>query len=504
MTTDSINALVWKEDLELPHPTGTDKQADKERLLKTLDRHPVYIPLSVVRELPALLRGANYSISVAVGWDGLCYRVISLNPAGLYGVAIDLGSTNIAGRLLDLQSGRLLQSVQVSNPQLAFGSDILTRMFYAESARDNALHVVLAGAVSGLIRDLIEARDVSSRDVVAVTIAGNTVMTHFLLDLPTDNIPVSPYVPAIHAPGFIRCDEFGDSLVLGVNREALVYVFPGTGSYVGGDLVAGVLASGLYLSHGPQALIDVGTNAEVAVGCKDWILVGAGAAGPAFDEGVARAGRRAAPGAIYHADIEPSTARVAVKTFDNLPPNGICGSGMVSLVAGLYKAGLIDNRGAFIPGEAITPEVGGQYAFVVHDDGTNRIVLTQDDIDTFMLTKAAMFTLFYVLIGSVGITFDDIGRLYLTGALGTGIDHDAAITLGLIPDFPMDRVEAITNSSVLGAEALLLNRALLRDIDTITGLITYKEMNEDGEFMREFLSARFIPHTEPHRLKVHR
>ncbi|MBF0609159.1 MAG: ASKHA domain-containing protein [Candidatus Magnetobacterium sp. LHC-1] len=500
MAITNINALVWKEDIELSHPTEVDKQADTERLLQGINRHPVYIPLGIVRQLPALLRASDYSISVAMGWDGHCYRVISLNPAVLFGVAIDLGSTNIAGRLVDIQSGRLLQTSQASNPQLAFGSDILTRMFYAASAKDNALHVVLVEAVRALIRDLVDAGGVSSQDVVAVTIAGNTVMTHFLLDLPTDNIPVSPYVPAIHAPGFIR----GDELALGINGEALVYVFPGTGSYVGGDLVAGVLATGLYLSDRPQVLIDVGTNAEVAVGCKDWILVGAGAAGPAFDEGVARAGRRAAPGAIYHVDIEPATARVTVRTFDGLPPDGICGSGMVSLVASLYRAGLIDNRGAFVPGEAIISDAQGQYAFVIHDDGTNRIVINQGDIDTFMLTKAAMFTLFYVLIGSVGVTFDDIGRLYLTGALGTGIDPDAAITLGLIPDFPKDRVEAITNSSVLGAEALLLDRSLLKDIDTITGLITYKEMNEDGEFMREFLSARFIPHTEPGRLKVRR
>ncbi|MBF0336953.1 MAG: DUF4445 domain-containing protein [Nitrospirae bacterium] len=500
MTITNINALVWKEDIELPYPTEVDKQADTERLLQGINRHPVYIPLGITRELPTLLRASNYSISVSMGWDGHCYRVISLNPAVLCGVAIDLGSTNIAGRLVDMQSGRLLQTSQASNPQLAFGSDILTRMFYATSAKDNALHVVLAEAVRTLIRDLVDAQGVSPRDVVAVTIAGNTVMTHFLLDLSTDNIPVSPYVPAIHAPGFIR----GDELPLGINSEALVYVFPGTGSYVGGDLVAGVLATGLYLSDRPQVLIDVGTNAEVAVGCKDWILVGAGAAGPAFDEGVARAGRRAAPGAIYHVDIEPVTARVTVRTFDDLPPDGICGSGMVSLVASLYKAGLIDNRGAFIPAEAIISDAQGQYAFVIDDDGTHRIVINQGDIDTFMLTKAAMFTLFYVLIGSVGVTFDDIGRLYLTGALGTGIDPDAAITLGLIPDFPKDRVKAITNSSVLGAEALLLNRSLLQDINTITGLITYKEMNEDGEFMREFLSARFIPHTEPSRLKVQR
>ncbi|MBF0537349.1 MAG: DUF4445 domain-containing protein [Nitrospirae bacterium] len=494
-----INALVWQEDIELPQPSGVDKLADKERLLQGINRPTVYIPLGVVRELPALLRGSDYSISVAIGWDGYFYRVISLNPTALYGVAIDIGSTNITGHLVELKLGIQVQSRQILNPQLAFGADILTRMHYAVSSRDNALHVVLVEAISGLISDLVEAQGVSTQDVVAVTIAGNTVMTHFLLDLPVDNIPVSPYVPAMHAPGFVKSDE----LALGIHPEALVYVFPNAGSYVGGDLVAGVLATGLYLGHGPRVLIDVGTNAEIAVGCKDWILVGAGAAGPAFDEGVARAGKRAAPGAIYHVEIEPSTARVDVWTFDNLPPDGICGSGMVSLVASLYKAGLIDNRGAFVPGEAITSDANGQYGFVIYDDGKNRIMINQSDIDTFMLTKAAMFTLFYVLIGSVGVSFGDIERLYLAGALGTGIDPDAAITLGLIPDFPKDRVEAITNSSVLGAEALLLNRTLLQDIDTITGLITYKEMNEDGDFMREFLSARFIPHTEPDRLKVH-
>ncbi|MBF0345208.1 MAG: DUF4445 domain-containing protein [Nitrospirae bacterium] len=496
---DTNNALVWRENVVLSPPTEVDKQADKERFLSVLNRSPVHVPLKTLRELPAFIRQADYSLSAAIGWDGCHYKVISLNPSALYGVAIDLGSTNIVARLIDLEQGTMTTTCHVPNPQLAFGSDILTRMFYAISTGDNVLHVVLTEAINQLIEDLVKAQGVTMYDVVAVTVAGNTVMTHFLLDLPVGNIPVSPYVPAIHAPGFVSPQD----LDLKINPEAIVYVFPGTGSYVGGDLVSGVLATGLHLGQSPRVLVDVGTNAEIAVGCKDWILVGAGAAGPAFDEGVAKIGKRAGPGVIYDVAIDPSTYRVELKTFDNLPPEGICGSGMVSLVASLYKTGLIDNHGTFISGRTGLPDVDGKLGFVIHDDGMRVIAINQTDIETFMFTKAAMFTLFYVLIGSVGLTFSDIERLYLTGALGTGIDPDAAKTLGLIADFPKVRVVAITNSSVEGAQALLLNRRLLEDINTITGLITYKEMNEDGDFMREFLSARFIPHTEPERLRVH-
>ncbi|MBF0565492.1 MAG: DUF4445 domain-containing protein [Nitrospirae bacterium] len=506
----ALAPLVWRVKVSLTPPSDTDKQADVERLTGALDGNPFYcslhcpvrIPLTLARKLPAVLRESGFDLSVVLGWDGTGCRVLSFNPAGLYGIAMDVGSTNVTAQLVDLDSGEVLSTLISPNPQSIYGADVLTRMFYAISNGGESLHKALIAGVNGIVEDLMADCGANTDDVMAVSIAGNTIMTHFLLNLPVENIPVTPYVPAIHAPGFVSPGDFG----LEVNPEAVVYVFPSTGSYVGGDIVAGILATGLYGGDTPSALIDVGTNAEIAIGSKDWILVGAGAAGPAFDEGVADIGKRACPGAVYAVNIDGASYAATLKTFGGLPPEGLCGSAMVSLVAELHRVGLIDDRGCFISGKAgITTAgtEGDEPAYVLYDDaGGRRLILSQKDVDNFMRTKAASFTLFYVLTGTLGLTFGDIERVYVTGALGTGIDPKAAVRLGLIPDFPENRLVFLDNTSLKGAEALLLNRHLLDDVRCITSLITYKQMNEDGDFMREFLSACFIPHSEPGKLKV--
>lgn len=504
--TTALAPLVWRVKVRLTPPSDTDKQADVERLMEALGDCsppcPVYIPLKLARKLPAVLRQIGFDISLALGWDGTGCRVLSFNPARLLGIAMDVGSTNITAQLIDLDSGEVLSTLISPNPQSIYGADVLTRMFYAISNGIEALHEAIAEGVNGIVEGLVNVCGLNTDDIMAVSIAGNTIMTHFLLNLTVENIPVSPYVPAIHAPGFVNPGDFG----LKVNPEAVVYVFPSTGSYVGGDIVAGILATGLYRGDTPSALIDVGTNAEIAIGSRDWILVGAGAAGPAFDEGVAGIGKRACPGAVYAVNIDEASYAATLKTFGELPPEGLCGSAMVSLVAELHRVGLIDDRGCFISGKSgltsIGPE-GDEPAYILYDDASGgRLILYQKDIDNFMRTKAASFTLFYVLTGTVGLTFGDVGRVYVTGALGTGIDPKAAVRLGLIPDFPEDRLVFLDNTSLKGAEALLLNRHLLDDVRHITSLITYKEMNEDGVFMKEFLSACFIPHTDPGKLKV--
>jgi uncharacterized 2Fe-2S/4Fe-4S cluster protein (DUF4445 family) len=321
-------------------------------------------------------------------------------------------------------------------------------------------------------------------------------MTHFLLGLDIGTIPVDPFVPVVRMPGFFTASE----LSLDINPEASVYVFPNAGSYVGGDIASGILASGMFRSDDVSILIDVGTNAEVVIGNREWMIVGAGAAGPALEEGICRIGRRAKKGIVY--DFEIRGRVVACKTFDEGRPEGICGSGMISLLYELYQAGMVDKSGALMPGEHVSG-IGGERTFAIScESGPDELSITQAEIHNFMKSKAAMFTLLLVLTRSVGVSFGDIANVYVSGALGTGIDPAKAAGIGMLPAWPRGIVKPLGNSSLAGARMLLTDAGLVDAVNDVIGKITYKHMHDDPEFMKEFRGAVFIPHTNPELLKV--
>jgi uncharacterized 2Fe-2S/4Fe-4S cluster protein (DUF4445 family) len=246
-------------------------------------------------------------------------------------------------------------------------------------------------------------------------------------------------------------------------------------------------------------LIDVGTNAEVVIGNRDWMIVGAGAAGPALEEGIIRIGKRAKKGIVY--DVEITGNAVSCKTFDQAAPEGICGSGMVSLLYELYQAGMIDKNSMLIESDHVTT-VGGEKAFSIACGCHEALYITQNELQSFMKSKAAMFTLLLTLTRAVGISFRDIKAVYVSGALGTGIDAKKAIGIGMLPAWPAELVKPLGNSSLDGARMLLTDVGLVDTADVVAEKITYKPMQDDPEFMKEYLGAVFIPHTNPEMLKV--
>jgi uncharacterized 2Fe-2S/4Fe-4S cluster protein (DUF4445 family) len=243
----------------------------------------------------------------------------------------------------------------------------------------------------------------------------------------------------------------------------------------------------------------VGTNAEIALGCRDWIMVGAGAAGPALEGGISGIGMRAQEGAVCRAEAEKGDIRLF--SIGDREPQGICGSGMISLISCLYTTGIIDGQGRLSVRSPRVREEEGERLFVLHESPKGRLVLMEKEIENFLRSKAAMFASLMVTVSSVGLGFREIEKFYISGALGTGIDPDKAVSLGMLPDVERERIIPLGNSSLKGAEMLLLNRELTEEVETITGLITYREMNTDGEFMREFPAALFIPHTNPEVLR---
>jgi len=494
MTTKHMTTFIFKKTISLPLPSDNDRRAQDQRIRDTLGLGPINIPLSVLKRAPALVN-TDAPLSCIIGKTPAGLKLIDLGIERSFSVALDLGTTNLVALLYD-NIGRkdvLLKSRE--NPQVEFGSDIMTRMHRTMSGNSEEVYEVLLNGINGLIFDLCREAGVNTRELHAMTVAGNTVMTHFFLGLDISTIPVDPFLPVVRAPGFFTASE----LSIDISPEAVIYIFPNAGSYVGGDITAGILVSGMAQTDRISILIDVGTNAEVVIGNRDWLIVGAGAAGPALEEGIIRIGKRAKKGIVY--DVEIKSGNIFCKTFDQARPEGICGSGMVSLLYELYQAGMIDKSGTLAEGEHITT-IEGERAFSIACDCHDALYITQNEIQNFMKSKAAMFTLLLTLIRSVGISFADIGAVYVSGALGTGIDAKKAVGIGLLPNWPADIVKPLGNSSLDGARLLLTDSGLIETINAIAEKITYKPMQDDPEFMKEYLGAVFIPHTNPELLKV--
>ncbi len=489
-----MTSLIFQKTIILPPPSDNDQRAHDQRLRDSLGLDRLHIPLSLLRSVHSVI-SAKRQLTCIIGRAGSGHALIDIDRSRSFSVALDLGTTNLVALLYDNMEQKDVLIRSLENPQIEYGSDILTRMHHAMTGNGEDVYRVLRNGVNTLIASLCRGAGINGRDIHGMAVAGNTVMTHFFLGLDISTIPVAPWVPVVRTPGFFTASELG----LDMNSEASLYVFPNAGSYVGGDITAGIIATGMHDSDKPSILVDVGTNAEVVIGNKEWMIVGAGAAGPALEEGISRIGRRAKKGIVY--DIEIRDDGISCKTFDRGRPEGICGSGMVSLLYELYTAGIIDQTGVLTGKRNIT-EVEGEKAFSIDCDCEDALFITQGEIQNFMRSKAAMFTLLLTLTRSVGVSFRDIERVFVSGALGTGIDVKKAAGIGMMPAWPADIVKPMGNTSLAGCRMLLRDSNLAEAANRLVDKITYKHMHDDPEFMKEFMGAVFLPHTNPELLKV--
>jgi len=510
--SNSVNKgpLVFSLRLAVPLPSPSDKTADTDRLLQALSAagyNNVSIPLDIARRLPPELRknellkdellkdDCELALAMGPGERGL--KVLDIGERRIYGIALDIGSTTLEASLFDLADGKKIDEKSAGNPQAAFGADVLTRVQLSMMGEYKKIARLLTDGVNRLIVDLCGANDISADNIFALTVAGNTIVSHFFLGLEVNNIPVSPYVPAVNKPMICSAGETGTA----INKNAVVYVFPNSGSYVGGDIISGILYCGIHREESPVLFVDVGTNVEITLGCRDWLMVGAGAAGPALEGGIAHIGKRAEPGTISRVKIDKAGHEIKLDVISDIEPAGICGSGLIDLISEMFSAGVIDQAGRFTENAGRIVETDGVKAYLLHKSDQTELFLTEPEIKNFLLSKAAMFSFLYVFVRSVGLTFGDIGKIYVAGALGCGINPISAINIGMLPDVPLERFVQLGNSSLRGAEMLLLNRDLLSEIDGIAAMITYREMNEDSELMSILQGAMFIPHTDPLMLK---
>jgi len=504
---------VAKCHLKVDPPSLADNTTDFERLQRELVRQHgitgLVASLPVMRKLAGALRAEDWEVTAVVEKGTWASpqgppRLVDIRPGDTtehtLGLAIDIGTTTNVVYLVDLQSKALLGRASAYNGQISCGEDVISRIIYSQRPGGlEHLQQLVLNTLNGLIDELLAAHGASPEDVYFATVAGNPTMIHLFLGLDPRHIRLEPYIPTVNHPPPVRAGELG----LRIHPEATVDCLPGVGAYVGADITAGVLRSRMSEEEPITLFIDVGTNGELVLGNKDWLISCACSAGPAFEGSGVVSGMRATVGAIQEVWINPQTFEPTYETIGNAPPKGICGSGMISLLGEMFITGVIDKSG-HVNRSLDTPRVregpgGGEYvvAWAAETEDKKRdIVLTEVDIQNLLRAKAAIYAGMNVLATSVGLELEDIERILIGGAFGKYIDIEKAIEIGLLPDMPWDRFAYLGNTSVQGAYLCLLcpeHRAMVREI---ASKMTYLELSADNSFMNAFTSALFLPHTD--------
>ena len=504
---------VEKRYLALPEPTSMDHLPDVTRLVSFLklncDEHRLAVDLPVIRKIPDLLREGGFKVTATLArpvQDGRKTRIINIQPGDTtdrnFAIAMDIGTTTVYGQLVDLRSGDVLSQCGDFNGQISYGEDVISRIVYAEKSGGlEKLHEVVIGTVNKLIRKMIKRAAVDPDMISTITLAGNTTMTQLLLKVNPRYIRRSPYVPASTLYPPIRAVDLG--MALGDHVTALVY--PAVSSYVGGDIVAGVMGSGMYRTDEMTLFMDIGTNAEIVIGNRDWLACAACSAGPAFEGGGVQHGMRAARGAIEDFSIDPVSLEPMIVTVGNVRPRGICGSGLITMVAALFEAGVINNSGKFNR-DLDTPRIRqteGIYEYVLaraEDTQIDRaVVLTEIDIENLIRAKGAVYSGCVTLLSEVGMSMEDVDRIILAGGFGSYVNLEKAMTIGLLPEMDPGRITFVGNGSLLGAKMSSLTNRIRKDVVEVTRKMTNFELSETVSYMDHYVAALFLPHTDMNR-----
>ncbi len=502
---DRLDPMVRKICLSVPPPSLEDNRGDVDRVLDTLAKREGIeapsVPLSLAARISAVLYESDFMMTLVLAQSRRGWDVIDVEPGDTqgahWGMAVDLGSTNMVFYLVDLSRGMLVARRAVENPQVRHGEDILSRIHECREPEGlKKLQQLTVEAFNGEIAAILEARGIDSRHLYAFSVAGNTTMAHLLLGLSPLRICREPYIPVVNRPDICQAREIG----LAGNERAVLYVLPNVGSYVGGDVLAGILVSRLHDEDEVSILVDVGTNAEIVLGSRQWLMVAAGAAGPALEGGVVKCGMRAAEGAIETVRIDRRSLKPSYRTIGDVMPLGLCGSGLIDLMAELFLSRVIDEKGRIVAQSPYVVDCDGAAAYQVassDESGTGEaIVLTELDINNLLRTKGAMYTALTVITRNAGISFQDLKRFHVAGTFGAYIDPRMAVTIGMVPDIPIDRYSYLKESAGMGACLCLCAREKREELDAICGKITYMELNVNGDFMNLLNAAMFIPHTD--------
>lgn len=483
--------------LALDPPTIHDNISDLERIKKALDDqgiHNMRFSHNFVSSMSKALRDANWKVNLAYT-DNL--EAFALSPAECmneYGIAVDIGTTTVVLYLINCYDGSLVDVGMTYNSQMRFGDDVITRIVHAtEGGGTNELRHAIVGDINDMLLPVLEKNSVNKNNVVAAVIAGNTTMSQLFWGLDPSSIREEPYIPTINIFPVWRAG----TAKVSINPQSPVYTMPSVGSYVGGDIVAGILASGMHRSPEIALFMDIGTNGEIAVGNNEWLITAACSMGPCFEGSGIRHGMRATEGAIESVKIDPLTFEPTLGTIGNAGPAGICGSGMIDAISELFFTGIIDQKGKFakdLKTDRLRTEDEGP-EFVLYKGELKDIVLSQADIENVIRAKAAIYAGVSVLLKEVGLSLDIVERVYIAGGFGNYLNIDKTIMIGMLPDLPREKFSFIGNTSIAGAYLCLLSQKMRQEAEDIAGKMTYIELSVSREFMDEYMSALFLPHT---------
>jgi uncharacterized 2Fe-2S/4Fe-4S cluster protein (DUF4445 family) len=495
--------------IELPEPNAQDHLPDVTRLISHLKlahgEGRITANLEVIRKIPDILRASDFKVTAIIArpvFETGKSEIINVQPGDTtdrnYAVAVDIGTTTVYGQLIDLITGKVVSEYGEFNPQISYGEDVITRIMVAEKGDGlEKLHKVVVGVINKIIAKLLKRGKVEREDVSSLTLAGNTTMTQLFLKVNPRYIRRSPYVPAATLYPPVPAKELGIEL----NDFATALVYPAVSSYVGGDIVAGVMGSQIYLSEELTLFMDIGTNAEIVIGNKDWFACAACSAGPALEGGGIKFGMRAARGAIEDFSIDPVTLEPMLITIGSQRPKGICGSGLIIMAAVMFELGIINNLGKFNR-DLDTPRIReneGIYEYVLAwADQTQierDIALTEIDLENLIRAKGAIYSGCQTLLAEVGMSMDDLDRIILAGGFGSYIDLEKAMVIGLLPEIDPDKVAFIGNASLLGARMSALTNRIRRDVVKVTRNMTNFELSETPSYMDNYVAALFLPHT---------
>ncbi|HEY6277540.1 MAG TPA: ASKHA domain-containing protein [Streptosporangiaceae bacterium] len=499
-----LRPAVQKRYLELAEPTLADQATDTERVLAAIDDLELRVDLAVLRTLGRVLRAADYRVTAVVADDVLIAVEPGDTTARRFGIAFDLGTTTVVATLLDLSTGTPVAVDSVLNAQQPFGADVITRI--SATMLDPANLDRLAGlareTLAGLAAAVCERGGVDPAEVYEVAVAGNATMTHLLLGIDPEPLGVAPFIMSTRLYPEVLAADLG----IGVHPRARAVVFPAFGAYVGGDITAGLLASGMDRDSRTRLFIDIGTNCEIVLGNADWLLATAAPAGPAFEGAAIRCGMRASDGAIEVVTMTPDTLELTV--IGDAEPAGLCGSGLVDAVTGLVRVGLLDSSGRLVPDAAaagLAPglanrltRIGDERVFVLHwlgevGDAANSVYLSQRDIRELQFAKAAIATGWHILLEEAGLAAADVQQVLLAGSFGSYLSPANAIRLGLVPKLPVLRVVSAGNVAGEGAKMALLS---LRERAAGLALleeVRYVELSDRPDFNDRFVDQLAFP-----------
>jgi uncharacterized 2Fe-2S/4Fe-4S cluster protein (DUF4445 family) len=499
--------LTIKWLVHVPGPQAEDGLSDLERLTRTIQKEwgkqEFHYSLPVIQKVADVLRQECGQVTVTLMRSAQRYDVVDVEAGNQttrhYGIAIDVGTTTVAVQLVFLPLAKVVAMRTAYNSQVVCGLDIISRINYAQKPeRQRELQRRVLKTINSLIKQVCHTYAVHPQEICNTVIAGNTTMIHLLLGLKPDYLRLAPYTPTILAATYFTAKEVG----LEVKPQSWVYISPSVGSYVGGDITAGLLCTDLATESEEVSLfIDIGTNGEMVMGNRDFLMTCACSAGPAFEGGGIEFGMRASLGAIEKVEINPTTGVAAWQTIGNVAAKGICGSGMISLLANLFLTGWLDSAGKLNRnGKSPAIAVKGRqayYTIVPQEESAlgKEIIISETDIENIIRAKAAIFSACSLMLEQAGLGFNDLKQIYIAGGFGRFLDIEKAICIGLLPDLAREKFLYIGNASLTGAYMVLVSHEYKAKQHDLAQRMTYIDLSARPGYMDQYTAAMFLPHT---------